>query len=119
MNVNVLQSYYLNTKNKKELIQFCQSANYLHCNKNELIFIIQKYYSYVIYEFVTLCYIRKRECYVTVLPISTCNICLQDNVFVIFACIVYHNYLMIHVHIVNDIITFHPQQMMITIKNVN
>ena len=74
MNINTVQSFYLSKKTNLELKNICRSkhiANYSRCTKNELIFIIQRYYSYKIYKFVTTYYMHKKACHVIVSPTST------------------------------------------------
>ena len=89
MNINTTKSFYLSKKTNLELKNICRSkhiVNYSRCTKNELIFIIQRYYSFNIYNFVSTCYLRKKECHVTITPISTCNICLQDDILTVRIC---------------------------------
>ena len=89
MNINTVQSFYLSKKTNLELKNICRSkhiANYSRCTKNELIFIIKRYYSYNIYDFVSTCYMRKNKCRVTILESATCNICLQDDIKIVRIC---------------------------------
>ena len=89
MNINTTTSFYLSKKTNLELKNICRAkhiANYSRCTKNELIFIIQRYYSYNIYDFVSTCYLRKNKCHVTILESSTCNICLQDDIKIVRIC---------------------------------